>query len=311
LWANLHGGWIVGGGILAIWAAVACLKRSPLRWPLLVAGGACLMSTLLTPYGLDLWSFLVETVRFGRDDISEWQPAWRTFDSGLFWALTVALIAYSWRQHGLSLVFLAFAAARVNRIGPLFTVATVILLSHQWPRDHETLRRERATPGRNEILRTAFELCGIAAFIVITWTSGMMPRCISLKNGPDYRAAEALRGTRGRLVTFFDYGGYALWHFGPGLKVSLDGRRETLYSMRVLHEQYAIANGTPEGLQALERIRPDYVWLPTRSSATARWLRANGYREEIRTEDSFVAVRSDLPRLPQVAIESSGCYPGP
>ena len=66
-------------------------------------------------------------------------------------------------------------------------------------------------------MRTAFEACGIAAFIVITWTSGMMPRCISLKDGPDYRAAEALRGARGRLVTFFDYGGYALWHFGPGL----------------------------------------------------------------------------------------------
>ena len=81
--------------------------------------------------------------------------------------------------------------------------------------------------------------------------------------------------------------------------------------MRVLHEQYAIANGTPEGLQALQRIRPDYVWLPARSSTTAAWLRVNGYREEVRTDDSFVAVRSDLPPLARVAVASSGCFPGP
>jgi hypothetical protein len=315
LWANLHGGWIVGGGMLALWTAVAWVERNPLRWTLLVVGVASLASTLFTPYGFDLWSFLLETVRFSRDDISEWQPIWTRgmLGSALAWVGIVLVIAWSWRAHGrpelavaVTLLFLAIAAARVNRNVPLFIVAAVILLSRQWP-------RKESAPDPHDRPRIAFEACCIAIFVVSTWISGSLPNCITLKRdgGPDTLAAEALRGASGRIVTFFDWGEYVLWHFGPTLKISIDGRRETLYSMAVLHEQYAILEGRPQGFRALERIRPEYVWLPARSSTTAQWLRTNGYREDVRTDMSFIAVRSDLPRLRHVAIESSGCFPGP
>ena len=56
---------------------------------------------------------------------------------------------------------------------------------------------------------------------------------------------------------------------------------------------------------------PEYVWLPNDSTATAKWLLANGYREDVRTERSFVAARSDLPPLTPYLGTSSGCFPGP
>jgi hypothetical protein len=34
------------------------------------------LATLATPYGWELWEFLLETVRMGRD-ITEWRPLWR------------------------------------------------------------------------------------------------------------------------------------------------------------------------------------------------------------------------------------------
>ena len=101
-------------------------------------------------------------------------------------------------------------------------------------------------------------------------------------------------------------------NFGPALKVSIDGRRETLYTAETVAEQQAIAQGKPEGLAALGRIAPEYVWLPTEAAATARWLPANGYRMEVQTPRSFIAVRRDLPPLPgRVADASSTCFPGP
>jgi hypothetical protein len=99
-------------------------------------------------------------------------------------------------------------------------------------------------------------------------------------------------------VTFFDWGQYALWHFGPSLKVSIDGRRETIYSDRRIAEAAAILAGTPEGLAQLEAWRAEYVWLPSRAAATKSWLLTHGYRIDVETERSFVAVRSDFPELP-------------
>src|SRR5690348_11145950 len=49
LWVNLHGGWIVGGGALALWAAFGIVRGNSVRsralWP--VAGLAAIIGTLL------------------------------------------------------------------------------------------------------------------------------------------------------------------------------------------------------------------------------------------------------------------------
>jgi hypothetical protein len=131
---------------------------------------------------------------------------------------------------------------------------------------------------------------------------------------PDADAARALAAARpaGRMATWFDWGEYAIWHFGPGVKVSVDGRRETVYSDEQLGRQVAMTFGEPGGLQELERSVPDYVWLPVaRSARTRSWLTAHNYRIDIQTPRSFVAVRADLPRVETVPAVSTPCFPGP
>ena len=59
----------------------------------------------------------------------------------------------------------------------------------------------------------------------------------------------ALKGARpGHLVTYFNWGQYALWHLGPALKVSMDGRRETVYSDRRLAEHRLVTLVGPGGV---------------------------------------------------------------
>lgn len=74
IWANLHGGWIVGGGLVVVWTAVAFIQWRDDRGQLLLVGIASLAATLLNPYGVNLWVFLAETVRLDRADTAEWQP---------------------------------------------------------------------------------------------------------------------------------------------------------------------------------------------------------------------------------------------
>jgi hypothetical protein len=316
-WANLHGGWIVGAGVLGVWVVASLAEPGRLTNPrarraLILAAGLSMLATLATPYGADLWAFVLTTVRLGREDISEWQPIWH--GPWVMWMVTLALVGVSlWTRERpplatlLVLALLAVASARVNRIAPLFSVVAVLLLAPHWP----AASAHRHVPRG----RTVIDVAAVGAALLVAAYLQFIPRCLAIDrwSTPDTVAAAALRlAGAGRIVTSFDWGEYIMWHYGPRLRVSVDGRRETIYSEETLREQHAIARGDAAGLAALSTVRPEYVWLPgTSSHPTARWLDANGYRLDIVTDRSFIAVRGDLPALEMVAVEVSGCFPGP
>jgi hypothetical protein len=52
-------------------------------------------------------------------------------------------------------------------------------------------------------------------------------------------------GTRGNLALPLDWGGYALWHAAPAVKVSLDGRFATVYPPRVVEDNFAFFRPAP------------------------------------------------------------------
>jgi hypothetical protein len=328
LWANLHGGWIVGFGILAVWTLVDLVywQRPGSIAPSAAIGVAlaALLATLATPYGWRLWEFLLETVRLGRD-ITEWRPLWRQPPPDWIpWLVTVgAAFWFLRRPHPFRLqvigvlAMLAFSSFRVMRIAPLFVTCAVVLLSPwfraRWPLK-TALTATSKGGGRDQQAVAAGLL--IAAVISAVWIGSRSLTCVRTEGSwvPDRDAARVL-GTAppGRLVTFFNWGEYAIWHFGPRLRISMDGRRETVYSDTRLLEHDAIVRGTENAFPTLAEWQAEYVWLPLPLSArTKAWLGANGYRIEAETDRSFVAVRQDLPVLPADGGESavrSACFP--
>jgi len=113
------------------------------------------------------------------------------------------------------------------------------------------------------------------------------------------------------MVTWFDWGEYAIWHLGPQLRVSLDGRRETVYSDAVLKGHDELDAGTREGLAYLQDLQPDYVWLPAMLTSVSEWLAGHGYRIDVQTPRSFVAVRENLPVVHASDAPLPACFPGP
>src|SRR5262249_29887036 len=81
---------------------------------------------------------------------------------------------------------------------------------------------------------------------------------------PEREAAAYVRGQalRGTMLTWFDYGEYAIWHFAPAIRVSMDGRRETVYSQETIDSHFRIYRNQPGASAAVDRMNPDYVWVP-------------------------------------------------
>jgi hypothetical protein len=116
----------------------------------------------------------------------------------------------------------------------------------------------------------------------------------------------------GRLVTFFDWGQYAIWHLGPRLKVSMDGRRETVYTDARLADHRAVVDGSARGFALLTEWAPEYVWLPARSLTTKRWLVERGYAVVWEDQDAFLAAAPGTPPLPAPPGPGAfpNCFPG-
>ena len=95
-------------------------------------------------------------------------------------------------------------------------------------------RRQLAVPGPRPTLRvSALErfVLGLALCAAVGFTAWNV-RCIRLTSDwvPDPSDTRYVQNAlpQGRLLVWFDWGEYAIWHMGPGVQVSFDGRRETV-----------------------------------------------------------------------------------
>lgn len=112
----------------------------------------------------------------------------------------------------------------------------------------------------------------------------------------------------GKLMVPFGFGQYAIWHLAPALKVSMDGRRETVYSAEQIDRQLQLDQGEPGILPVIDAEAPEYVWLYAHTAAPLiEPLTSRGYRIDHRTKYSVVLVRLDLPALPSGDV--GGCFP--
>lgn len=318
VWANVHGGWVLGLGVTAVWLAAAVRSVKPNAMHAIVLLAFCAASTLATPYGVGLWRFIAETVRLGRD-IGEWQPVWTTPPAN--WVVWIgACVVSGWaalesgrmRWPAIAVLgMLGYASMQVERLVPFFVIAAVVMVAPaaraRWP----------AKPGAPTVARRDVPvLAGFAAAagVAAIWITLQSVTCIRVAGNwvPDGVAVDMLRqAPPGRLVTFFDWGQYAIWHLGPRIQVSYDGRRETVYSPRRRIEHDAILFGTPEGERLVSSWNPAYVWLPAARGAARPVLERSGYRVTETAPGAFLAVRRDIPPLPMPApaATSRRCFP--
>jgi hypothetical protein len=270
LWANLHPGFLAGIGVLAIWSLteVATRPRSGRTRPspqdssvrvILTTLTASVLATTLTPYGLDLWSFLYRTATVPRPDITEWQPLTLMTRYGLLYAVYVAIALWGVRYSRRDCPPAALAVLIVMMLLPLVAIRHTPLsalgiavlagphISEAWEgmstyKSHTPPVR----PGRAHAALATLLLAGAGLFLTLS-----VPHfsCIRVQPavGGSYpaRAVGLIKNSaiHGNLAIHFDWGEYAIYHLGPSVKVSVDGRRETAYGLDVYVENLNFMHG--------------------------------------------------------------------
>ncbi|WP_165219179.1 hypothetical protein [Aquisphaera insulae] len=340
LWVNLHGGVLAGSAVAAIWIVARMIRLTRRggvdqnRRDLAVLGGlavACGVSLMINPWGWGLIAFLLRTATVPRLEISEWAPlAPVSLPGGIVLGLMVAGLASvatsRRRPQPESLVVLVASSVlplAASRHYPLFALALVVIGGESMA---DAWERARALIGvRRERRSWITALCLAASLVLATLVPGRL-NCIRLDpyffNFPA-RAVEYLRRgqAEGNMAVPFDWGEYVLWHLGPRVRVSMDGRRETLYA----EDEYRRAREFERGTEAWDELlrtgpRTDLILTPVGSPTVPRLAREDDWVPLYRDRTCVVFVRKGMPGLdrllgtpiPTLPDDGGGlCFPGP
>ena len=324
LWANLHGGWIVGLECLVAWVSCKLLERATARQriTLIAAVISAVLATSLNPYGVRLWWFLLDTVRVGRPYIEEWQPVYRLQGwAWLFWLLPICLaVTAAMRsrfrlepRYGLFVLLIAVTSLLVSRLDAFFTLAVAFLMAEplatNWPQRTADAYAHR----RFQFLRPALAVIVIAVLPFVAIRAARIQ--IGRPPMPEREASEFVQraGLQGRVLVWFDWGEYVIWHFSPRLRVSIDGRRETVYSDELIASHMAFYLGDSKAVDLPTRIAADYIWVPKWIPVVTK-LRDSGWAPIFEGPQSIIMARSgsDRHRLTLASADSEiRAFPGP
>lgn len=246
IWANVHGGFVVGLGMCGIYTLIAFWRRGP--WLMLgITTLACLAVTFVNPYGVAFWRYLIPALFQARPFITEWLPVpfWPMDNLISFRIIVlVALIAVplGWQHlqkpgawNGLAvMVITALAAWHSRRHTPFFGVAVLMFLGPYLELVWERFSRKPVSnPASEKFLGSmAFLVSGIMAIVVaVSFLPEASLQVLAPVGSYPVRAVDVLKlaNASGNLVVPFERGSYASWRLYPQIKVAIDGRYETTY----------------------------------------------------------------------------------
>jgi hypothetical protein len=324
LWANLHGGWIVGGAVFAVWTVGLAVRGG---WSAaahhFAAGAAALLATLANPRGSGLLQFLYETVGFGRADIVDWQPVYVLGPAiWIPWLVTFVLSLIALRsmisrrpiewERLLPIAVLAIGAVQVNRLTAFFGLVTLFVAGQH-------LTSPRARPAGSAVSHSA-AFIGVAiaavvmAFSVRATASHMSCVTVDRSWTPERGAIDYFQGQhlKGRLLVWFGWGQYALWHLTPDILVSIDGRRETAYSAALQRKHLNFYFDAPGSHTLPDELEADYIWIPKGLPVVHR-LTTAGWNMAYEGTDSVVLSRRPVEtRVTAGAVlQTNSCFPEP
>jgi hypothetical protein len=291
LWVNLHGGFVVGIGLMGLYCLEQLLRRERVRHLLIVLAGM-LVETLVTPYGTAYFAYLKRALLMDRAFAPEWRPVWGL---GWFWmicfAVAVGVVLYAARAAPAAklpgLVPLAatmLEGALHRKLLPLFAIAWLCYAPfylQQTPAGQWILRFMQR---RSWFVRAAWAsvacICVFAAIRQKPWELSV-PQPIYPVGPVQYLAEQKFQGN---VMVPFRVGAYVSWKLFPAVKVSLDSRYEEVYPNQVVEDIFNFYQARPGWRTALEKYPTDIVLAPGNEGFLER-MGEVGWRQVYRDKD--------------------------
>jgi hypothetical protein len=315
LWANLHGVYVIGLGVVATYCLFTILGRTPMsqaKGPMAVAAIGAVLASMLTPAGPIgvLYPFrYVELSDWGLENIQEWQspsfhePAHWPFLAMIVWVGLNAgrrtpgwLVMLSWVGVAMGLL-----ALRNVPIAAVFCLPTLAL-------GMEARLRDRAAKGVHEprpvapsaqLGRRILEI-GTAVIIVIGAMIVLVPRGLGEGITANIQDRFPVQGVAmlkavdpdARVLADYGWGGYVIHElYQVGGRVFVDGRND-MYDQQVLEDYDAIKNADP-GWEALaDRYGVEALLLMEEATVTFGPAIRAGWCEAYRDENEVLLLRT-------------------
>lgn len=298
LWANLHGGFIIGLALACVFAVEAVLAGSEAvsrkialrQWGLFVAGA--LVASLATPQGIEGWLFPFRLIGLGSSlaFVGEWHsPDFTRFQPVELWLLGLAVLLAVARPNvpplrlGL-LGLLIYLALTHLRNGELLGLLAPLILAA--PLGGSAGRMSSPIPSRAPVIVVA----GAAALMVAA-TALVSARGFAHDNAKIAPVAALATAERARLagpvLNDYDFGGYLIF---AGIPPFVDGRID-LYGDAFMRDYAAALAATGDALpRLLDRYHVTWTLLMPGSPAIAALDRLPGW-ERVYTDRNAVIHR--------------------
>jgi hypothetical protein len=249
LWANLHGGVLLGLLAIGVWTALAARHERARVAPLLACMSASVAATLVTPLGLRFWPEIARSLlRSQANRLQEWAPpAWPP-QHLFFWGSAMLLIVLAvrhWRRltdpgdRGLvatALLFLVSATRSLRNVAPFMMLAAPALTRLLY-RSTPVLPPTRSV--RNGLLVVAASLSGLAV-VASAWYAPWAR--LGWRPLPP-EVVSAIQACEGPLLNTYADGGPIIW-FVPGRRVLVDSRQDQ-YPTALIQAVTAAEQGGP------------------------------------------------------------------
>jgi hypothetical protein len=254
LWANLHGGFLLGLYLIAFFGVGALLRRDWRNVRLYaLAGIGCLAATCVNPLGWHIYAGATATVgNFVQDYITEWWPYYRnvtmpgSLPGMIFIVAFVALELGRWKSGPmdarlLSWLFLFLGFYQFRYMAFFFLFATVPMALHL----DRLLAHRRDSPATGKALLFAGIVAACA--LPLAWLRldpGLeLPQMIS---NQDVRYLQS-HVPHARLLNHWNYGGLLIFRSHGTLPIFVDGRASTAYPDTVLRDYFKLAQQEVRG----------------------------------------------------------------
>lgn len=309
-WANCHGGFVAGLGLIVLYALGEALSGRPF-WPYVLTLVFATLATLINPYGWEYWSYLARALTMPRPEIREWLPIWQAYQYGIYplpsLLIFLALILFSlfvmrgkerWEPTEIlvGVVTLGLSIWSVRHI-PFFVLALCALLPPALNYYEDYLRLMLKNNALFSSARRVFAgvlLFVSAVILVIFFTRAPF----SLIAGPYYPVG-AMRYLEdnhlsGKLLVYYDWGEYVIFHLYPHFRVAFDGRYETVYPPEVCQIYWDFSFARPNWKAFLEQYPPDFILLPQNENVAKLLSREPAWR--IAYSDKFCILFKPISR---------------
>ena len=330
LWANLHGGFIIGIATLIIFSAVVLcddlyIGRGNRRgiWLFSITAMATI-ATLATPYGSGTWRAVAHALANPHTGavIDDWQSLprslvtmWHLNHVGaipmiLALAMFVSLaatFAMSPRGDDLPMVAIAFvmivAAFLAMRNLPIAIIATVIPLAR-----HSPLAFKIASDSGGRSSWIAQAAIAIAAFALLLAT-GLLSDTLRAGDPRPVGAIAFMKQHQlsGNLMADFGWGEYVIWHMAPASKVFIDGRYDTVYPASVIDDYLAFNYGKAGAKDFLTKYPHDFILLSLNDKAALEEIsRVPAWMQLYRDANCILFARADsaAAKIPSATISA-------